>query len=171
MGAVNRFPQGLLGLLQAKTVGRTPSEAEDKLQFGLDLTPYYLSGISLSIAEASASASTIGTYATIEVPQGQTWMVYAIESRLTAVTAGDTGHIAPEMFNIQGSTVGGMIFNETVLGFTFTAGIPGEIQSNKVVFPAPIAVRSPIGFRSRGMRLGAVTTLLVETRVLYYQLD
>lgn len=171
MGAVNRYPQGLLGLLSAKTDGKTPDQASETLSPTLDLTPFYLSGISLSIAEASESGSTIGTFADIEVPTGETWMVYAIESRMTAVTAGDTGHVAPEMYNVQGTQVGGMIFNETVLGFAFTAGTSGEIQSNKVVFPAPVVVRSPIAFRTRGMRLGAVTTVLLETRVLYYRLE
>lgn len=91
MAQINRFPKGLLPLLDAKTMGRTPAETDPRLQFGLDLSQFYQFDIPLEDEAAnSVTVNAVGEYCRITVPNLQAWLVERISGTLTAVGAAPT---------------------------------------------------------------------------------
>ena len=110
MSVINRVPQGLLPLLDAKTLGRTPSEFSNTLQATLDLKQMYLDDIPLETVQATAAgANALGAFARVTVPDGELWAVQGLTAR------GDC-------------TFGGSLI--ITYGITPTAGV-GTILGNK----------------------------------------
>jgi len=97
MPAINRVPQGLLGLLDAKTQGETPKDSSGVLSPTIDLTPNYLANIPLQIALAVAGASsTIGykTASQVTVPAGELWYVFAASAQRISTAANGANNIS-----------------------------------------------------------------------------
>jgi len=89
MGAVNRVPRGFLGLLDAKTQGKTPADTTGFVSPVIDLTPNYLADIPIQVEQASQVGNTVGTlYGTVTVPNGELWYVYFVTSEGIATAAG-----------------------------------------------------------------------------------
>lgn len=180
MGAVNRFAQGLLGLLQTKSLGRLPSEASDLLQLTVDATPFYMAGLSMVAARATQTvgASFIGQGALLEVPAGETWAVIAIDSRFNHDTGGEFSRVVPEIAQIPFSPTASdvstplnvalspyhMLDTELALGVATDEGAG-------ILFPQPLIVRAPVIFASRVCEIVTASSNVLSTTVAYYQLD
>jgi hypothetical protein len=179
MGAVNRFPQGLLGLLQSQSTGQTTTESEDKLRLSLDMLPFYLAGTALKSANAVESVSARGTASQVDVPAGQTWLIVSVASTVTYVSNNDAVRCYPQLSGVP-----------AIPGSVALPGAPVEIPldraedsfaatissaGDRVTFvwspPSPLIVRAPIGFSTYIARLTVTSTLSVETGVAFYQLD
>ena len=79
MAEINRVPRGLLGLLDAKTGGRTPQNADQNLRFGLEQLPFYLADLPQRTAtDQDTPVTTSGAHNTIEIPAGELWFVYSM---------------------------------------------------------------------------------------------
>ena len=94
MATINRVPQSLLPLLDAKTLGQTPSEIETRVSLGIDLREMYAADKQLISAFTSASltSANLGTLSCIvEVPAGELWYVYGVSGQLVcgATTGSD----------------------------------------------------------------------------------
>ena len=88
MGTINRVPRGLLGLLDAKTGGRTPPDTTGVLSPVIDLTPNYLSDIPFEVAQTAAVVSAAQTVvALVTVPAGELWYCYVIASEFIATAS------------------------------------------------------------------------------------
>lgn len=88
-GIFSRTPTGLLGLLDAKTLGKNPSELLDSLQAVIDLQPFIAATRGYSQENATATATTVGEFAAVTVPAQKIWLVCNVSSQLTAATTGD----------------------------------------------------------------------------------
>lgn len=77
MSVINRVPRALLPLLDAKTLGRTPVDIEEKVSTGIDLTEAYLSDIPMTMEFVSTPTITqFNEGNPLEVPAGELWAVY-----------------------------------------------------------------------------------------------
>lgn len=90
MGIVNTYPRGLLGLLNAKTGGRTPQDVTETVQTVLDIFPFYaaqmretVSANSLAIAGTGAIFPTTG----FAVPNDEIWLVLGYSAAMNGVLA------------------------------------------------------------------------------------
>jgi len=123
-GLINTYPRGLLGLLDAKTSGRTPEALGDQVSMILDVFPFYqaqrretISGNTAAVAGGGAIFPTSG----FSVPQDEIWFVVGYNVVANAAlaateflgfvpvhrsqnTAGNTAdvHLAPAL--VAGST-------------------------------------------------------------------
>lgn len=89
MAAINRVPKGFLGILDAKTGGRTPAEPLGALAPTMDLTPNYLADIPLEVVQASTGAAVLALQfvAPVTVPAGELWYVYAVSVEIVGTAA------------------------------------------------------------------------------------
>jgi hypothetical protein len=77
---IQRFPSGLLSLLDIKGTGRAPADLSDTVVATLNLEPYYLAP-QLTIAApvaVSAGAAIVAVAAT--VPAGEVWRVVGVSA-------------------------------------------------------------------------------------------
>lgn len=83
MGAINRVPSGLLGLLNAKTLGRTPPDLSPVVDPVLDTYRHYLANIPVQKALNSQTGIVAPTYAAdTVVPAGELWAVTAVNAQI-----------------------------------------------------------------------------------------
>lgn len=90
MSTINRVPDGFLGLLDAKTGGRTPLEIEPRLQAGLDLTQFYVANLPLEteIAIGTVTGADVGNLEiVVTIPAGEQWFVRGISGQLVVPLA------------------------------------------------------------------------------------
>lgn len=177
MGQVNRYPQGLLGLLQAKQLGATPAQSAPNLQYGIDLEKYYLSGSGLYITtESYSGAVTVGDqYATITIPDGQTWAVLGVAAVATYVNASDQARMFPAISSIREDVSGSLTDGAMLLGdsaqFNTTAAGGGESIAAGYWFAQPIIMRPPGKFAVFIGKAILVAGIGVETQVIHYILE
>lgn len=176
MSVVNRYPQGLLALLESKTVGRTPSEVEEKLRISIDANPFYLSTVALRYASGFEATNTGGNItAALDIPAGETWQVVAVHTQIDYVTTNDVALanpviLAPESATAStaGPSVGVAIGYDDKTNYLAAAGesrqVPGFI-------PYPLILKAPVRFATNVTRIAATTVIQFTTGVLYYQLD
>lgn len=90
----NKYPLGLLGLLDAKVRGRTPNILTDETQAGIDLVPFLLEQNAESLNDLTAVPGAVGrffgTNATLTVPDQQLWWVHNFSCRPDGVLAAGT---------------------------------------------------------------------------------
>jgi len=87
-GEINRFPEGLLAVLDLKTRGNTPSGLGDQVTPGLDMLPYYELNRGWSVAQASSNAVGGSYTPTIQVPNAEVWLVRAVSVRCECIAVG-----------------------------------------------------------------------------------
>lgn len=84
MALINRVPQGLLGLLDTKTLGKNPDDLLSTVQPTIDLKALFLANSGLTgtaVIEAGIVAGDIGNVvATVTVPAGELWWVQSVAS-------------------------------------------------------------------------------------------
>lgn len=90
----NRYPEGLLGLLDAKVGGRTPAELGDTTIPTLELTPFLLQQAQESVNDLTAAIGAVGrffgTNLSLVVPDNELWYVDAVMARPSAVLGAGT---------------------------------------------------------------------------------
>jgi len=102
-GPIQTIPQGLLGLLQLKQLGKNPFDLTDSVQSILDIFPLYVQRLSnsttLIVGSDSLALATgnIGnrTFVTA-VPQGQAWYIERMSIDAT-MAAADFIRLAPSI--------------------------------------------------------------------------
>jgi hypothetical protein len=85
---INRFPEGLLALLDLKSRGNTPSDLSDVVQPGLDMLPFYELGQQLQWVNANAAAAVGPAVAPVTVPDGEVWLVRQATLTIEALAGG-----------------------------------------------------------------------------------
>lgn len=88
---INRFPQGLLGLLDLKTQGVNPSLLGEIVTPVLELSNFYALNSRASNSQSSTLTGlgvTAGAYANLVVPQGELWVLYNLTAHLAAAPLG-----------------------------------------------------------------------------------
>lgn len=88
-----RYPFGLLSLLDAKSTGQAPTRIEDKVQPSMDLVTFFLGSITLTNkgSDQVGVAITANTaYALLTIPAGEAWQIVAA----TAVVNNASGAVA-----------------------------------------------------------------------------
>jgi hypothetical protein len=84
-GLIQRFPSGLLALLNIKS-DETPRLLEETLAGSLDLEKYYLSE-RLEVVTATLVGTTLQINQTIPVPAGESWFLYGVHAIASSITA------------------------------------------------------------------------------------
>jgi hypothetical protein len=132
-GPIARRPDGLLDLLLTQQQGENPKELADTVQPTLDLTKFY-GAQRLTLDAVVFSVTAVGATATIEVPQGESWLVHQTSFR------------APFNAVSQVARIGlGVIFGSQLLDLgqtdTFTAvgatdTFTGQSDVLNIIFPS-----------------------------------
>lgn len=130
-GPIQQIPQGLLGLLQLKNLGRNPVSLDDNVQPTFDMMPLWL----LTSAEqdtlthqrdiATGAGQVLG-FATnpIVVPEGEVWWVhrYSLEVVLAAVAGDVANDVIPALLlNTTGTLVFQLLNDRGVSGTSVLA--------------------------------------------------
>lgn len=90
MAEINRVPRGFLGVLDAKTGGRSPAQMSPVLGPSIDMTPWYLADIPLQRAVGSDSAPNIvspSLFCSVLIPPTELWAVYGIAISVDQATS------------------------------------------------------------------------------------
>lgn len=90
MATINRVPQGLLGLLDAKTQGRTPLDTEANLRPVIDLSQFYVADLPLEteIAIGTVTGADVGDLVLpVTVPSGEQWFVRGVSGQMVVPVA------------------------------------------------------------------------------------
>lgn len=90
MGIVNTYPRGLLGLLNAKTGGRTPQDVTETVQMILDIAPFYTAQMRQTVSSNSGPIAGVGAIfplAGFAVPNDQVWLVQAYSAVMNGALA------------------------------------------------------------------------------------
>lgn len=171
MGTINRVPKGLLPLLDAKTLGRTPSESLDVLQPTLELGSFYATDIPYQIGvNFSLVVDAVGSYAPVTVPDGKLWMVYNVGYVFTALAAGG-GRVQGWIRFRPSSAAIGVPFGESLQVGTGLqiAGI-GESVAKSQTFESPFMAPSGSVFElQNGEAIG--NNARADVYVLYRELS
>lgn len=94
-GAINRFPQGLLALLDLKTRGENPNQLGNTVQAGVDLLPFYELGQGWRWSSNAALGVALNAVAPVLVPNDEVWLIRLAFIKVTAVAAGSwSGHLS-----------------------------------------------------------------------------
>lgn len=173
MSIINRFPQGLLGLLQSKTTGRSPQEIDPRTQLTIEGLPFYLASVQLSVARTDQAFATRGEQiARVPVPATETWLVIGVSSRAIAGSGGDSVSITPAITNAPGGGTNISVpIGDMGKGFFFTMAASGDGYAVTYTPPIPLIVRAPVEFCTIVTREANIGTPILRTEVLYYQLD
>jgi hypothetical protein len=97
MAFINRFPQGLLGLLDLKTQGENPSQLGPVVTPVIELADLYALNSRGSNSQNSTLTGlgvTAGAYSNLVVPQGELWVVYNLTAELGTPPLGAGATIA-----------------------------------------------------------------------------
>lgn len=90
----NRYPVGLLGLLDAKVRGQTPNELEQYTCASVELTPWLLESGQECLNDETANIGAVGRFfganGNLTVPNDQIWWVHAFSARPNAALAAGT---------------------------------------------------------------------------------
>ena len=112
---IQTIPQGLLGLLQLKEMGRNPATLSDVVTPQVDLFPLWIQRQQVTLVQPNTDTLTLATGATgaqnfaTKVPQGQAWYVTYMAVDGSSNTAADFIRYAPSV-QFAGN------------GFSFTVG-------------------------------------------------
>ncbi len=145
----NRYPLGLLGLLDAKIQGRTPSELSDFTQATIDIERYLLEQAIEVVTDTTAVVAAVGRVfgvaAVLTVPQDELWYVHQYAVRPQGAYAAATTYRFAGMYEANRAvgtvSVGSFVVTDTIQGTTSER---------------PTAGNSPEGFiAGPGDRLGA----------------
>lgn len=144
----NRYPVGLLGLLDAKVQGKTPRLLQETTQAGVELTPFLLEQGIESLNDLTANIGAVGrffgTNLNLVVPDQQLWYVHACSARPNAALAAGT------TYTVQ-------VIHETALAngpSTQCLYVRSEAQTGGVG-TQPFAGNGPPFLMSPGDRIGA----------------
>lgn len=96
---INRLAAGMLGLLDIKSMGDTPSSLGSLLQPSLDFTEFYRWQGRQWQASASFNAAAVGgVNSTLAVPERKLWIVESFMCSTPVLGAGQALQLAPMIF-------------------------------------------------------------------------
>lgn len=146
MSRIGRFPNGLLEILDARTLGVSPLSYADQLAVTFDSEYLYRSAIEQEVIALSAPVTSAVqglTVATQVVPSGETWLLehWSIYTELTAGTGvfGFVLNINPSTSSPSYSLVGR---SNVVSPGTSILTAPGQGLLNGDTYTPPIVLRS-----------------------------
>lgn len=88
MIGINRFPDGLLALLDLKSRGNTPAILADTVSPTIDMLGFYELGETLGWSQNAGTLSSGNTVAPVTVPAGEVWLVRQAALKIQALGAG-----------------------------------------------------------------------------------
>lgn len=132
----NRYPLGLLGLLDAKVRGQTPNELADVTQPVLELERYLLEQqievVTDTTAVVAAVGRVFGAAATLTVPQDELWFVHQYAVRPQGAYAAGTTYRFAGMYEANRAvgtvSVGSFVVTETIQGTTGERPTAGNLN-------------------------------------------
>lgn len=139
----NRYPLGLLGLLDAKVRGRTPNELGDVTLPTLDITDFLLAQGVEVLNDDTAAIAVVGRHfgaaARLTVPNDEIWYCHAGSARPTGVLLAATTYthvcIHETTLAVGTSPIGNFAVGDTVTGTVGQRAMAGN--QNKPWIMAP----------------------------------
>jgi hypothetical protein len=162
----NRYPLGLLGLLDAKVRGQTPNELGEITQPVVELGPFLLAqGAEVLTDNTAAIAANVnlGAAALLTAPQDEVWYVHAFSARANAVLgAATTVRFQPlhQTALAIGTATAGL--------FTLAPGITattGERPASSAKHPIIIAPGDQLGVLVTELILGVAFTMALHAKI------
>ena len=96
-------PRGLLSLLGIKSLGVNPDQLSDGVLSMLDLLDFYTLDGKQMIGQTQNAVTVVGAnYATITIPDGEIWLVYAVSSQGIVRVGGSGWTISPVITQLGG---------------------------------------------------------------------
>lgn len=77
MGQINRFPEGFLDTLGAKTDGRTPRQSSEALAPVIEIGDLYRAQLISGEPSTLLSDTSVNATLSITVPDGETWLLFS----------------------------------------------------------------------------------------------
>lgn len=163
---INRVPHGFLSTLDAKTLGRTPSDTSRDLQLGMDLTPFYLADLPMNRTVGNDSAPNIfapSLFCSVVIPAGELWFVYGIA--VTVKQAASTDLCYPSVGFRPAAFAGTTVYHPVATTDTKGVGATGtNANATAAWFSAtPIPMNAGAQFVARGeisIGIGGATAAL-----------
>lgn len=84
MSDLQKVAQGLLGLLDLKTLGKNPSSLDQAVRAQLEVADLYGASLRLVQEVTNAAANVPGAVALMTVPNGKIWRVHAASAQMVA---------------------------------------------------------------------------------------
>lgn len=180
MSLVNRFPAGLLGLFDTKSLGRTPPNINDEVRPVVDMGPHYRATVGVTAAqeiENVAAGIQAVSVAEIPIPAGETWQVLGVSAGITHGGA-ENMWLAPCIVNVTQSETAGdasgspvtMTLDNPTWGFNYTS-TAATTQRVSFMFAQPVIFQAPVQFGCWIHRTGIAVARNFVTQVLYNRLD
>lgn len=107
-GQVNRYPAGLLSLIDAKTGGITPSSLLEDVRGTIELLPFYTAMTMEFVAGATGAVNAVAEFDDVSgntfVPLNEFWLVWQHTAMAgSVVPVGVTYGMAPILRNVDGT--------------------------------------------------------------------
>ena len=167
MATINRVPRGLLALLDAKTLGRTPPDLEDRVRGMLDLTELYAGDVPLLTTAAVEGTLTVGgNFAPVTVPAGELWWVYCVSVYTVQTDSSNYGSAVPNYFTAAAGGGLGVSLASYATQISTASGLDAAVNSSGPMIP-PLVVGPGGRFTSFYIRDVGTGAASVTTNVLY----
>jgi len=169
MATINRVPQGLLSLLDAKTGGNTPPDTANNLQPVLEQLQFYLASIPMQAGQATGNTGGLDsiTVASVEIPSGELWAVYGVSVQSLTVAGSGVVGITPTVFTADLDGLPNVICHLQTQATTNT-GL-GQSISNGVSYAQPVFYGAGTIFRAF-CGITSPTETFITTNVLHRRL-
>lgn len=166
MGAINRIPEGLLGLLSSKTDGVNPKFLSESVAPVLNMEPFYFADQASHDTVAFAQGA-VGNGANIVVPAAQVWLLFAMDLEWIGAGIGQTIDTVVSLQSIPGA-VSSLSAVVIFAPGPKTAAAIGDIVTSSKVYdrPLPLAPGSTIRANVNATSLASNGTL----NILFYRL-
>lgn len=165
-GKINRVPLGLLDLLQSKTDGMNPGLLADSVAGVIDIEEFYL-GQRLSHEFFTFATSAVGVSGSLQVTDGETWVLWGISLNWVALGAGSikSVHVQLEAFPDAPSSLSAVIIADYP---EMTSLNLNDIITRATILERPIHL--PSGMIVRGITGQRNTTENVAVNIGIYRL-
>lgn len=157
---IGRYPSGLLGLLNSKSRGQTPANAEDMVRLTADISPFYLQNTRRIIEGFTSAIAVVGSWGAAGVGPGRGQIAYVWNCSATrdiGLAAGTTYRLAMQVNNIDEARQVVLTQNES-----FTA-------SELVNLGGPLGFWMPpnsqLGVRAAAVALGTAVGLTIRADI------
>lgn len=142
MSQISALPLGYLALIGAETGGRFPPASSDALSPIIDTTPLYMQH-RMGIASQTFNHNAVGLAESIEIPAGETWLIYSLNVSVTFSGANQLERWSVRAQRLpQGDALGpisggfGTLWVTRRMEFT----VLGDRASDAILLPQPFAM-------------------------------
>lgn len=168
---ISRRPSGLLDLLLTQQQGKNPSTLLDDVLPVLEMRPFYAQD-RLTVEREALAVTASGIQATqIDVPQGESWMVFGFGLRIEYATAAQSC-TADLLIDISSVTFAGITFAPSATN-VIDPGFASQEMNNGFLLPQPIAFPSGTEFKLdlQRINLDGQPNLLMLFSCLYTRME